>query len=266
MIRLALYRKEMKGSFKLMLVLAGVISLYVCVIVGMYDPELVGILNRFYEAMPEWMDAAGMKPGASDLMGFLISYLYGMILLVFPMLFSILRANGLVAKYVDRGSMGALLTAPVRRGKIASTQMWVLISGIVLLVAYITALEYVAAEVIFPGELDWQALLRVNGGLLCLQLLIGSICFFFSCLCSEVKWSLTFGAGIPVVMLLLQMLANMGGQAECARYFTFFTLFDPAAIGAHRPGAYLGMGILLLEAAALYGLAIAVFCRKDLSI
>ena len=52
-----------------------------------------------------------MTAGAADLLGFMISYLYGFILLVFPMVFCILRANGLVAKYVDRGSMACLLAA-----------------------------------------------------------------------------------------------------------------------------------------------------------
>ena len=84
--------------------------------------------------MPELMASVGMKANATNLLGFMISYLYGFILLIFPMLFCILRGNALIAKYVDKGSMVSLIAAPVKRHIIAFTQMKVLVSGILLLV------------------------------------------------------------------------------------------------------------------------------------
>lgn len=82
------------------------------------------------------MASVGMKAHASNLLGFMVSYLYGFILLIFPMVFSILRGNALIARYVDKGSMLSLVAAPVKRCTIAFTQMSVLISGIVLLIFY----------------------------------------------------------------------------------------------------------------------------------
>ena len=126
--------------------------------------------------MPELMASVGMSAGATSLIGFMISYLYGFILLIFPMVFSILRGNALVAKYVDRGSMVTLVAAPVKRRTIAMTQMFVLVSGILLLVIYATGLELLIAQNSFPGELAVSELLKLNAALLCLQLFIGSIC------------------------------------------------------------------------------------------
>lgn len=74
---------------------------------------MMKMLDSFVDAMPELMAAVGMKANAADLLGFMVSYLYGFILLVFPMLFCILRGNALIAKYVDKGSMTALVAAPV---------------------------------------------------------------------------------------------------------------------------------------------------------
>ena len=145
MINLALYKREMKGSVKLLLIFGAILTMYVSVIITMYDPQMMKTLDSFAEVMPELMASVGMKTNAADLLGFMVSYLYGFILLIFPMLFCILRGNALIAKYVDRGSMALLAAAPVKRRTIAFTQMGVLVSGILLLVFYCTVLEVICA-------------------------------------------------------------------------------------------------------------------------
>lgn len=266
MINWTLYKREMKGSIKLLVILGAVMTLYLSVIISMYDPELMATLDSFVDAMPDLCAAVGMSAGATTLIGFMISYLYGFILLIFPMLFSILRGNGLVAKCVDKGSMVSLAAAPIKRWKIIFTQMAVLISGVLLTVLYATGLELFVAETNFPGELVVSELLAVNSGLLCLHLCIGSICFLASCVFSDTKYSIAFGAGIPTLMYVLQMLANSGDKAEKAKYFSVFTLFDPSGIVAGENSAMIGVAVLLVSAVLLYTLGIAVFSRKDLHI
>lgn len=261
-----LYKREMKNSIKLLVIFAAVITLYVTMIIQMYNPEMMATLDEFSEVMPELMAAVGMTPGAASLMEFMISYLYGFILLVFPMVFCILRGNALIARYVDRGSMVSLVAAPVKRRTIVCTQMSVLMSGIFFLVLYSTVLEIVTAQSCCPGELVLSQLIRVNVGLLCLQLMIGGICFLASCVFSDTKYSIAFGAGIPALMYVLNMLVNAGEQAENARYFSIFTLFDPSGIAAGDTGALAGMLGLLVGALLLFGAGIIVFCKKDLHI
>lgn len=266
MLNMTLYKREMKGSLKMLLIFTAVISMYVTIIISMYDPEMMATLDSFYEVMPELMASVGMSAGATSLIGFMISYLYGFILLIFPMVFCILRGNGLIAKYTDKGSMVTLLAAPIKRRTIAMTQMFVLISGIVLLIIYAAALELVIAETRFPGELVISDLVILNASLLCLHLFIGSICFLASCIFSDTKYSIAFGAGIPALMYILQMLANAGEKAEVSKYFTFFTLFDANGIVAGESSAVIGVLILLIGAIGLYTIGITVFCNKDLHI
>lgn len=45
----------------------------------------------------------------------------GFILLVFPMIFSIIRANSLIAKYTDNAAMALLLTGGYKRKSIVIT-------------------------------------------------------------------------------------------------------------------------------------------------
>ncbi len=263
---MALYKRELKGSVKLLIAFGAIITLYISVIIHMYDPQMMKTLDSFAEVMPELMASVGMKANAADLLGFMVSYLYGFILLIFPMLFCILRGNALIAKYVDKGSMVSLAAAPVKRRTIAFTQMAVLISGILLLIIYGTIVELICSETGFPGELDITALFILNGGLLCLHLFIGGICFLSSCIFSDTRYSVAFGAGIPIFMYVLQMLSNVGGNAEKVKYFTFFTLFDPSGMIAGEDSAAAGIFVLFTAAFLLYASGIMIFERKDLYI
>ena len=247
MISLLLYKREMKGSIKVLLIFAAVITLYVTVIIRMYDPEMMKTLDDFVKVMPELMAAVGIHAGATSLIGFMISYLYGFILIVFPMVFCILRGNGLIAKYVDRGSVVSLVAAPVKRQKIACTQASVLISGVIQLLGYETVLEIVVAQGSFPNELEIAELLKLNSGLFCLLLFIAGICFLASCLFSDTRYSIGLGAGIPALMYVLQMLANAGEDAG-------------------KSSALMGVTILLIGGIALFAAGIFLFCKKDLYI
>lgn len=40
MINMALYKRELKGSAKLLLILGAIITMYVSIIISMYDPEM----------------------------------------------------------------------------------------------------------------------------------------------------------------------------------------------------------------------------------
>lgn len=266
MLNFTLYKREMKGSIKTLLIFAAILTLYIPIIVSMYNPDTASTLEQFAQAMPELMAAVGMSGSAANLTGFLSSYLYGMLLLVLPMVFTILRANGLIARYVDRGSIVTLVASPVKRSTVAFTQMKVLGTGIFVLILYCTILEIACSAVYFPGQLDISAVLTLNMGLLCLHLFIGGVCFLASCIFNDVKYSIGVGAGIPTLMYILQMLANTGGNAENAKYATFFTLFSPDRILAGETSAMVGIIILLIGAIVLFTTSIVVFCKKDLHI
>ena len=99
-----------------------------------------------------------------------------------------------------------------------------------------------------------------------MHLFIGGICFLSSCIFSDTKYSVAFGAGIPAFMYVLQMLANVGGDAEKAKYFTLFTLFSPDGMIAGESSAIVGAFVLFAGAVMLYALGIVIFEKKDLPI
>ena len=246
-----LFRRSARSLWKTWVVFAAVLSLYVSMITAMFDPKLNATLDEIVTAMPQLMNMVGMQAGSSSLGGFLINYLYGFLLLLLPLVFSILAANRLVARWVDTGSMAYLLVSPNTRARVARTQALVLIAGGTLLTAYCTALAVGCAAAMFPG-------------LLCLHLALGGFCFFASCLFNESRLSVALGAGVPVLFFLIRMLANMGGRLEKLKYATVFTLFDPTGLFRGDGAAYAGAAVLLALGLGFYALGTAVFSRRDL--
>lgn len=266
MINWTLYKRGMQGSWKMLVIFAALLTMYFTIIISMFDPALGSALDEFTKAMPELMAMFGMVLGETTMLGFMSAYLYGFIMLVVPMIFSILCANELIARHVDKGSMAYMLSAPVKRTTVAFTQMKVIATGIFALVVYATVIGIIISQASFPGELEIGKFILLNAGVLCLHLFIAGICFLCSCVFNETKYSVGFGAGIPFSAFALQMLANNGGTAEGAKYATFFTLFNPDGIIAGEAGAFGGMAILFIGAIVLFTAAIAVFSKKDLHI
>jgi ABC-2 type transport system permease protein len=266
MINWTLYWHGMKGSWKTLLIFTAVILLYFVTVIPMFDPALGSALDEFAKAMPELMSMVGMNPASNSLISFLSAYLYGFIMLVFPMVFSILCANRLIASHVDRGSMTYLLASPVKRSTVAFTQMKVLATGVFVLIVFATILGIINCAITFPGELDVSRFILLNVGVLCLQLFIAGICFLCSCTFNDSKYAVGFGAGIPALGFVLQMMADAGDKLKAVRFFTFFTLFDPNGVVAGETIALWNIVILFIGAILLFTAAIFIFTQKDLHI
>ena len=88
---------------------------------------------------------------------------------------------------------------------------------------------------------------------------------FASCISNDTKRSLSIGAGVPIVLFLIQMLANMGGKLTNLKYFTIFTFFNANDIIAGK-GVVLSVSILLAVAIILYGTGIFIFSKRDIPV
>ena len=112
-----LFRRSARSLWKTWVVFAAVLSLYVSMITAMFAPKLNATLDEIVTAMPQLMNMVGMQAGSSSLGGFLINYLYGFLLLLLPLVFSILAANRLVARWVDTGRVAYLLASTTARAR-----------------------------------------------------------------------------------------------------------------------------------------------------
>ena len=77
MINFTLYKRELRRSILTLVIFGAVMTLYISIIVSMYNPEMMQSLEEMRKMLPELMSAVGMKAGANSLLGFMSSYLYG---------------------------------------------------------------------------------------------------------------------------------------------------------------------------------------------
>lgn len=263
----ALIKREMKSGYKLLLIFMGVLTMYVSMIIAMFDPELGDSLSMFAESMPELFAAFGMADvGGSTMIAFMANYLYGFLLIAFPIVFIILLSSRLMAKYIDRGSLAYLLASPHKRSSVAFTQIVNMIINLALLVLYVTLLGIGVSQLMFKGELDIPKFITLNLCWMCLLLFLGSVCFCSACVFNDTKFSLGIGGGLCVAFILIQMLSQAGEKFEALKYATPLTLFAPKDIVLGDEQAILRCLLLLPMAIALFAAGQMVFTKRDLSI
>lgn len=216
-----LFIRNMKQMVKPILIFVAVLTMYQGVIIYMFDPELMNMLNDYQKLMPEMMAAVGMTGATNTLLEFVNTYLYGFLMQLFPFIFTLIIGHSFVMKYVDSGAMACLLASPNSRRKIIMTQMISMILSIFLLMGLLTGIGIGFAQGLFPGELDIKRFISLNTGAFLLQLMIGGIVFSAACFFNESKNFYMIGCGLPLIFFLISMMGNMGEKLEWMKNSVF---------------------------------------------
>ncbi|MDD4263193.1 MAG: ABC transporter permease subunit [Firmicutes bacterium] len=267
MISLPLLRATIKQNYKVFIIFLAVLTLYFVVIAQMFEPSVYESMDQLMQTLPiQLIDAVGLKIAEPSLIGYLAGYYYGFLIVLLPLIYSIIVANRIVAKHVDKGSMAYLLSTPNKRVKIAMTQGVFLLGSMTLMILFVTVMGIISCEIIYPKELDIPRFVLLNFGALLLHSMLSGIGFLASCFFNDTKNSLGFGAGFPIFFLLVQMLLNANERLSNLRYLTLLTLFNPEAIIGGTASVLPSFIAMFLLAVILYGGAVLIFSRKDLSI
>ena len=263
---LPLLKRDMLSGIKIFLIFFGIISMYTLIIIYMYDPKLSNMLREYQKLLPDMMSAVGMTGIATNLLEWIQIYLYGFIMCLFPLVFIIVLVQKLLVGYLDRGAMASLLATPNSRRELIVTQAVAAVAWIVILMGTVTIVGIVGAEVLFPGELDWKQYILLNASTMLLQFAIAGIAFLVACVCSEAKQYYMFGAGIPLIFFLMQMISNMGEKLEILKYFTVYSLLSATDIVQGQSGYWIENVILSVITVVLFVAGGAWFCRRDLAL
>ncbi len=266
MINRVLFQKEMKSNGLLLLLCLAVLTIYSVMVVVLYNPALGESLRLMTAAMPQLFSAFGMGDFGTTLLDFISSYLYGLLLVVFPALFLILVSGRLVARYVDSGSMAYLLASPHRRLELVLTQAVFLISCLLVMGVYVFLVLFCSSWLFFPGELELWPFLRVNIGVFGLWLFLMGICFLPSCLLNDSRRSAGICSGVVIYSVLVQMVARMGTKFSSLKYITPLTLFDAGGLASGQESAWAGCGILYLCGILMIAIGVRGFCRRDIPV
>ncbi len=263
---LTLFKADLKGNAFLLAIIAYIMMIYFSVIAFMFDPTDTTAVASMLEVLPEgFMSAFGFDSVSTNLTGFLADYYYGFIVFIIPLIYCIITANKLVAKLVDNGSFACLLMTPVSRRKIIVNKGVCLLFSIALLFAVLDVAGGAVCRMLFGDMLNRRIFLRININAALLTMLVGMICFFYSCLFNESRLALSWSSGVTVGSLLLFVLGGASPKAEFLKNFSVYSLLDTKRIleGSGTAGLE---GVLAALIVLLFGLSVFVFERKNLPI
>lgn len=259
MINLSLFRQCIKANIKFFFVFTLILCTFLVVMCNVFTPQTVHDL----EEVTKGSVLGNIFGNNGTLISFMSNSFYALMAIVFPMVYSIMVGNRLIAEKVDRGSMACYLSTPLTRNKITITSAFYLIVSLAVMWGIATGVGYAAAQYFQEGALDVTTFLMMNVGCFLYHFVISSICFCSSCICNTSKGSLTLGAGIPLAFFVISLFMKLGNGLDFLKYVTLNTLFDTQKIiegNGYLFDFYWMIGIGLV----LYMIGILVFHKKDL--
>lgn len=259
----ALFRYSCKRALPLWLAFTALMSLYAFAVVRAYDPATGAALASVSQALPQQaLTMLGIPDGFANFTSFIVSYLYGMLLLALPMLFTVILSVQLMARPISRGTMSYLLASPNSRKCIAATQRNVLVCSLLLMIAVCCGVTIALCEYFYPGYFALRHFMLLSVCVFALQFAFAGMCFFFSCQCRGSGRALAVSAAACVLFYTIRLLANLGGSFSFLQYLTPYSLLNPSGIMNTDLRACLLPLILLFLGVILFALASRVFRRR----
>ena len=268
MMNMALYKKEIKRNLMIFIIFLGLISLYGIIVSALFDPnvENLGWMQMLQEMYPELLDFIGFNViHLTDYQYFISGYLYGMLFILFGLIYANLLSNRLIYRYIDRGSIAYLLATPNSRTKIITTQVKVFGTYLFLLAFAMFFITGVFGELFNSSYVNFGELLYLNFSFFLLLCFISAIMVLCHSLFNG-KLAIGASIGIPVIFFFIKLISNLGSKYKFASYLTPFSLFDPIACINYDVKTFIYNGILIILTIGLYGITIYGFKNRDLSI
>ncbi|HZK54335.1 MAG TPA: ABC transporter permease subunit [Desulfosporosinus sp.] len=253
-----LFIQTIKSNAKLFAIITGVLCLLIAIIMSVFVPNIMeDIKNANADA------AINPLGDISTLIAFIANQFYGMMAIVFPMIYSILIGNKLIAVQVDKGSMAYNLSTPTTRTQITASGALYLAGSLAVMFSLIAVLGVSVAAIVQPDVLDYETFLMLTFGCFLLQFAISGIAFFSSCVFNNSSKSLALGAGLPLAFFAFKIVSGMSDKLEFLKYLSLNTLFDTNAI---MDGSGYAVKLIVLAAMGvmLYIAGISAFKKKDL--
>lgn len=261
-----LFKADLRSNAFIWMIFMYVLCMYFTIITYMYDPTTTSAMLEMMEMLPSSMVAGlGFDNVASDLTGFVVNFYYGFLVFAFPMIYCIIVSNRLVARMVDNGSFAYLLMSPTSRRTIIVTKGVCFLLSIALMFIVLHLVGVFVCRSFFGDLLNVQVLTRVNISAGLLTMVVGMICFFYSCLFNESKNALAMATTVPLGSLLLNMIGGVSDKSQFLADMSFYSLINTQEI--LEGSSNIGTNILMIGIiACLFYLSVWIFEKKNLPI
>lgn len=261
----ALWKINFRTNRTIILLITAIYSTYSTLLITVFNPKSMSNMNDIIHAkLPNGLvTALGINIGTT-LISFMATILFGIMLYILPMIVMVSVNKQLLAGMVEKGSMAFLLATPHRRWKIALNQALFSVVAVSIVFAGLATVDSLFAHFNYPGRLDIGQYWELAGYAAVFYFAMSSVAFVASALANSSSGYYAVGAGVPMVWVLCDMLANSGGSLADFKYATLFTLFDPNKLFAGSDWVPITIGIFVAIAVVLYTVGICLFAKRDL--
>lgn len=259
MISLPYFRQVVKSNIKFLCVFTLVLCLFLVAMTNVFTPNTMDDLQSAVSGT-----ALGhIFTGNGTLIGFMSNSFYALMAIIFPMVYSIMVGNRLIAEKIDKGNMAGFLSTPTTRLQITLSSAFYFTMSLVVMWGIASCVGIFSSNIFQPDALDIKTFLLLNLGVLLYHLVISGICFCSSCIFNSSKYSLIFGAGIPLYFFVISMFIKLSDNLDFLKYITLNTLFNTQNIIADN-GYAKEFVIMAVMTVVLYSIGIIWFQKKDL--
>jgi len=263
-----LFLSTLKSRYILILLISAFLLMYSVIIISMFDPGDAESSQTLLETMPEDFNKAfSFEIIQPTLAGLLAGIMYSLPYMIFMIAYTLIIANSLIARIVERGSIACYLATPVSRTRVVISRASVLILGEVVIVFLLTLVSILAARGMHgSGTLDIRLFILVNCMGFCLFLLVGAYSFLFSCIFNEEKYSLLCSAGLTFLLYIINTIGNINDELSTLKKISPFGYFQPTDIVKGDFEILLPAVLFILISTVIYTLSMVIFNKRDLSL
>lgn len=265
-MNITLFKASFKSNFKALLIFSIIMVFYFSMIIVMYDPMTTDSMAALIEMLPQQLiNMLGFTLQVPTYTGFVASYFYGFLIILFPTILIIMVTYRVMGKLIDQGSMAYLLSTPNSRISIALTQGLSVVFLLTVLIVVVTSSGIIFSEIFYSSQLEIGKFILINVGAIAYFFAVSSLSFFANVFFNEAKNALSVASAFPVGFFLIQMVAQLGEQLDFMRYFTILTLYQPNDI-LQDNYQWWPLMVLFVIGVVGYGASIVVFNKRNLSI
>lgn len=259
-----IYRKEMRQSFKSLVIWTCSIAFMLLICIFMF-PEMKGEMDSVssvFSNMGEFSAAFGMDQlSFGELMGF-YGVECGNILGIGGGFFAALAGISVLAGEEKERTAEFLLTHPVSRTSVLTQKLAAVLTQVIVLNIFAAAVSLISAAVI--GEsFQMREFLLLHTAYMMMQIEIACICFGISAFIR--RGSIGIGLGLALVLYFMNIICNISEQAEFLKYITPYAYAEASNIisGSELEWGLIGFGAVY----ALAGIVVAFlkYTKKDIA-
>jgi len=243
----------------------GFLLIYVFSSIGLWDPEGIEALQDMMELLPASItNMLGFDNLGGSLTSYLLNYMYGFLMLIFPIIYTVIVGNRLISKHITSGSMIFLLTMPYSRRKIIINQAVFFAFGLLFIILVNVIVMIVFSSIMFPGMLNIGQLLIVNLIVYAAHLILAGIAYIFSCTLGDSQKVLTFSSIVLFGNALTYMISNLGEKTELFKYFSIFGFVNVDYILEGSGNGFLTGLFLTIFGLLTFAIGVELFNRKSI--